>query len=792
MQRSSEPNRLRPLPEPESLAPREATPFLAGGGEMGARMRGHDWVATPPGPPAGWPSALQTLVAVMLGSHQPMFVVWGPERVMLYNDGYAAILGTRHPSALGRRFREVWYDVMDAVGPILDRAYAGSSTHMDDIALTLHRHGYPEEAHFAFSYTPVRDASGAVAGMFCVCAETTGKVFAERRQAFRLTLQERLRALADPHEVIAQATALLGRHLGAACIGYAEADETAEHVTIAADWTAPGAASVVGRHRLDDYGPAMTAELRAGRTVRVDDVRGDRLTLGAGGAFAAIHTRALVDVPLVKSGRLVAILFVLDAAPRRWRDDEVGLISDVAERTWEAVSRARAEAALRDSESRFRIAADSSPALMWMTDGAGEITFTNERYRTFFGVETAEMLGAGWRRIVHPDDVDAFHDAFRECFAAREPFHRTVRVQHPRLGTRWLSCDGGPRFGRDGTFLGYAGLNIDVTEATLAEAALRESEERLRLIVEGVRDYAIFLTDAEDRIETWPPGAARVFGWEAEEITGQSGAVLFTPEDREAGVPRAETQAAERDGSAPNVRWHLRRDGARVFIEGATVALRRDDGSLRGFLKIGQDVTARRAAEERQALLAREVDHRAKNALAVVQTMLRLTRAEDVPGFARAVEGRVAALARAQTLLAKVSWDGAELRALLEGELAPFLAGQRAVLDGPEVMLPPGVAQPIAMAAHELATNAAKHGALSTSGGQVAVGWSLRPGSLLQLRWAETGGPPVPGPPGRRGFGSRVLEGTVARQLGGTVRLDWRRSGLVCDMEVPLGRGTVP
>jgi PAS domain S-box-containing protein len=733
---------------------------------------------------------LQTLVAVMLGSRQPMFVAWGPERVMLYNDGYAPICGSRHPEALGQRFREVWFDIMDEVGPILERAYAGQSTHMDDIALTLHRNGYPEEAHFAFSYTPVRDATGAVAGMFCVCAETTGRVLAERRRDFLLALEERLRALAEPRAAMAAAAGLLGRHLGASCAGYAEADATGEHVTISSDWTAPGAVSVSGRHRYGDFGPLMIAELHAGRTVAIGDVTTDRLTQGADATFARIRTRALVNVPLVKSGRLSAILFVLDEKPRRWPGEDVALVAEVAERTWAAVARARAEAALRESEARFRIAADSSPALMWMTDEAGEITFANARYRSFFGVETDAMLGDGWRSIVHPADVDAFHAAFRERFARREPFHRTVRVVHPTLGTRWLSCDGGPRLGPDGAFLGYAGVNVDVTDATLAEAALRESEERLRLIVEGVRDYAIFTADAEDRIETWLPGAAAVFGWEPHEITGRPGDLLFTPEDRATGVPRREIATAIAEGRAPNIRWHQRKDGSRVFIEGATIALRRPDGALRGFLKIGQDVTSRKAAEERQALLTREVDHRAKNALAVVQTMLRLTRAPDVQGFARAVEGRVAALARAQTLLSEVSWEGADLRALLEGELAPFLAGQRAALRGLPVVLPPGVAQPVAMAAHELATNAAKHGALSAPGGQVAVEWEVAPGEpdLLGLRWIEAGGPPVEGPPGRRGFGSRVLEGTVRQQLGGQVRLDWQPAGLVCEMEIPLRR----
>ncbi|HYD99008.1 MAG TPA: PAS domain-containing protein, partial [Alphaproteobacteria bacterium] len=180
-----------------------AADFLSGGGALGALIRAHDWASTPLGPPAAWPSPLRTLVGIMLGSGQPMFVAWGPERIMLYNDGYAPLCGARHPWALGRRFEELWADIIDAVGPIMDRAYAGVPTHMDDIAFVMHRNGYPEEAHFAFSYTPVRQADGAVAGVFCACSETTEKVRAER------ALRESNAALAASREALEAANARL-------------------------------------------------------------------------------------------------------------------------------------------------------------------------------------------------------------------------------------------------------------------------------------------------------------------------------------------------------------------------------------------------------------------------------------------------------------------------------------------------------------------------------------------------------------------------------------------------------
>ena len=203
------------------------------------------------------------------------------------------------------------------------------------------------------------------------------------------------------------------------------------------------------------------------------------------------------------------------------------------------------------------------------------------------------------------------------------------------------------------------------------------------------------------------------------------------------------------------------------------------------------------AGESRLRLLAREVDHRAKNALAVVQAMLQLTPKNDLPAYIRAVEGRVSALSRAQTLLSEDQWRGASLHALLQAELAPFVSegdgefGTRAELEGPPVLLPPAAAQPLAMAVHELATNAVKHGALSTPGGRVSISWHLAdteddPAAALRLRWKETGGPAVPGRPARQGFGSRVLATVVRGQLGGRLSQSWLPGGLLCDVEIPV------
>jgi PAS domain S-box-containing protein len=179
----------RPGEPPEAVgSPR----FLQAPGAMAASIRAYPWAGTPLGDPASWCQPLQTLTELMLASQQPMFVAWGPEQTWLYNDAFVPILGRKHPSALGRPALEVWREAREELTPLFDRVFAGESVHMSDIALMLDRRGRLEEAHFNFSYTPARDGSGAVAGLFGACVETTEQVLSERRQAADQERQRRL------------------------------------------------------------------------------------------------------------------------------------------------------------------------------------------------------------------------------------------------------------------------------------------------------------------------------------------------------------------------------------------------------------------------------------------------------------------------------------------------------------------------------------------------------------------------------------------------------------------------
>ncbi|MGH8166327.1 MAG: histidine kinase dimerization/phospho-acceptor domain-containing protein, partial [Woeseiaceae bacterium] len=168
-------------PLPSRDARRGVHDFLSGGSEMAARMRAFDWQETPLGDPAHWPQSLRTATDILLNSRYPMFLAWGPKLALLYNDGYRPIFGNKDPAALGQPFPEVWAEIWDDIVPLVERALAGEATWSEDLRLFMERRGFPEEVYFTFSYSPVRDDDGAIAGMFCACTETTGKVLGERR-----------------------------------------------------------------------------------------------------------------------------------------------------------------------------------------------------------------------------------------------------------------------------------------------------------------------------------------------------------------------------------------------------------------------------------------------------------------------------------------------------------------------------------------------------------------------------------------------------------------------------------
>src|SRR4051812_47910667 len=173
--------------------------FLIGGGELGALMRTHDWTSSRLGSPEAWPQSLRSVVGLLLGSKFPMFVAWGPELGFLYNDHYAEILGAKHPASLGARFHDIWAEIWPDIAPLIEAAIAGEASYREDLPLLMNRRGFDEQTWFTFSYSPVRNESGSVAGMFCAVQETTDRVLAHRAlRELNETLEHRVaEALAE-------------------------------------------------------------------------------------------------------------------------------------------------------------------------------------------------------------------------------------------------------------------------------------------------------------------------------------------------------------------------------------------------------------------------------------------------------------------------------------------------------------------------------------------------------------------------------------------------------------------
>jgi two-component sensor histidine kinase/DNA-binding response OmpR family regulator len=313
---------------------------------------------------------------------------------------------------------------------------------------------------------------------------------------------------------------------------------------------------------------------------------------------------------------------------------------------------------------------------------------------------------------------------------------------------------------------------------------LRQSEER-RSIALAAGDMGSWEIDLATGGMEWDDGVYRIFGVDPSSFrpTVEQAEAMVHPDDRDKSSIAAVTSS-----SAPHFQLEfraMRPSGEVRWCYGAGIVSRDLCGKAVRINGVTVDLTERKRAEERQLLLAREVDHRAKNMLAVVLSVLRLTKAETMAGFISSVEGRIHALAATHNLLSASRWQGAELGRIVQEELAPYHTGQsdRIVTDGPPAMLLPATAQAVALAVHELATNAVKYGSLSAEAGRLRVVWSIAQ-DALDLDWVESGGPRA-APPTSLGFGLSIVRSSIEAQFRGGVKYDWRPGGLHCHLSIP-------
>lgn len=344
-----------------------------------------------------------------------------------------------------------------------------------------------------------------------------------------------------------------------------------------------------------------------------------------------------------------------------------------------------------------------------------------------------------------------------------------------------------------GEFVNTRCFTVDVTDRMSAEAALQEAQQRLSATYESVL-AGIGEVDHQGRWLRVNETFCEITGYTREELLERAVFDLTHPGDVEADRRSWEAQVRGDLDRYTITKRYVRKDGRIVWVEVTSSTVRGPDGAFRYGVRLVHDVTERREAEARQKLLLEELNHRVKNTLATVQSLASqtarsCTSAED---FRTRFEGRLMALSHAHDRLTRHQWEGARLGEIAEEELAHHRAGRQSVqVNGPDVMLPPRAALSVSMALHELATNAAKYGALSGDGGEVALSWTVeRDGTpfptRVHLTWEESGGPPVT-PPEGEGFGSRLLRVT-AQELAGESAADYRPEGLRWTLSFPLRR----
>jgi PAS domain S-box-containing protein len=536
-----------------ALPPRRGVDADAG---MAERIAAHDWARTPLGRPEGWPPALKTLVSVLLGSKQPMFVVWGEQQTLIYNDAYGEVLAQKHPTALGRHFLEVWSEIRADLELIVSQAYAGHGVHMDDITLVMQRKGYPEETHFAFSYTPIRDDAGKVGGFFCACTEITDQVFAERRLTEEKERQRRLFEQAPGFVAVLR-----------------EPTHTFEFVNESYRRLF-GSREFIGRSAREVF-PELEGQ---GFFELLDRV------FQTGERYVAHH----MPVRLARGGGVTEERFV-DFIYEPVTDPQ-GQVTGLFCEGHDVTETHVAQRALKASEAKFRTALEIETVGAIYFDMDGRLTDANDAFLRMSGYarEELERGELTWRALTPPEWLERSEQAFAELKERGEttPYEKEYARKD---GSRWWALFAAKLL-PDGTGFEFV---LDITDRKRAEAAQQESDARFRSLADLSPDALVINKD--ERFVYANKAAAKLYGVERpDQLVGRSPKEFNAPE-HQARVNERIRRMMQGETVGPSEVDIIRPDGSRVTVETTAALIEWDGGAAVEVLL--RDASERLAAE---------------------------------------------------------------------------------------------------------------------------------------------------------------------------------------------------
>lgn len=558
---------------------------------------------------------------------------------------------------------------------------------------------------------------------------------------------------------------------------------------------------VAWRGLSDDYRQALEghspwpARTSDPQPVWVEDIEATDEPEAVKAKVLAEGIRGLAFIPLVADGVLAGKFMVYYPEAHVFTQGERDLALTIARQLGFTIEQRRAEAERRDAASRLRLAMDAGRMAVWEHDTRSDRLTASPELNRLLGFPPDKALGA-------EDLKDRYYPGERERLRAHveaqlrqgERFvEAQFRFYRADGDLRWFLVRAEFRFGADGAPARTLGVLLDITEQKAAEEALRAREADLSAALEAGALAIVDFDHATGRFAS-SPRVNDLYGYPPErELTLADVRARYHPEEAERLDQLA--RAEHGDPSVPGFHWTLRLlipDGSTRWVEGRGEYLRDEAGRVLRSRGVLMDITERKRWEEHQRLLVNELNHRVKNTLAVVQGLARqsLGRSEAAARAQAAFESRLEALSAAHNLLTTRNWRSASVSQIISSSVAAAIepAGERVQAEGPDILLPPQTAVSVALAIHELATNAVKYGALSAPEGVVGVSWRVYDAAgraRFTLEWIERGGPAVEPPP-QTGFGARMIERGLATELGGSARIHFEPAGVRCVIDAPL------